>query len=111
MSRILVPVIDYNTPPVVDAALTADMREFSNWRQERCDDFNESVIAPTVGAPAVGVSCAVGEDLISLLICAGGLINEAHQSSQRASAASDCNSSYPGPGRWSGSTLPQGYGQ
>jgi hypothetical protein len=111
MSRILSPAIDYNSPPSVDATLTADMRAFSNWRQERCEDFNTSVITSSAAAPATGVVCAVGEDLISLLVCAGGLIGEAHQASQRASAASDCNSSYPGLGRWEESTLPRGYGQ
>ncbi len=108
---IKVPIIGYNMPPAPDANLTGDMRAFSNWRQGRCDAFNESVLNSSLEAPATATVCAMAETPITAAACGGALIKQAYDASKRVGQGTDCNASYPGPGKWPGSTLPQGYGQ
>lgn len=110
-NRILVDLITYNPPPGPDARLVEDMRGYRNWREGRCDEFDASVVQSSVESAPVSAGCVAIETGIGGLVCAGGLIKQAYDASRRAGQMTDCHSSYPGPGKWPGSTLPQGYGQ
>lgn len=110
-NRILVDLIQYNEPAAPDARLVEDMRGFKNWREGRCQAFNESVIQSSAEAAPTSVGCVAVETGIGGLVCAGGLIKQAYDASRRAGQMTDCKSAYPGPGKWPGSTLPQGYGE
>ena len=93
-----------------DPRLVQDHIAFENWRDERCDDFNESVIESSVAAGPTAAACTL-DGWASELACAGGLIHQAYEVGRRNSAMTDCNSEYPGPGRWEGSNLPRNHGQ
>lgn len=110
-NRIKVPLINYTMPSAPDAALVGDLGEFSNWKQQRCSEFNQSVINSSAEAPATALACAAAETPITAAACGGALIKQAYDASKRAGMATDCGSSYPGPGKWPGSKLPKGYGQ
>ena len=111
--RILVPIVDYQQDtgryPGLDPEVERDAIGFNNWREQRCDDFHDSVIASSAEAPGVALSCALTETVVGGFVCAGGLGKQAWDANRRASAMTDCNATYPGPGRWKGSTLPKGY--
>ena len=107
---VLVPVVEYEHPGL-DPAVVEDAIAFENWQEERCEEFNESVINSSLEAPAVGAACALFETGGGAIVCAGGLIKQAWDASRRASSMTDCKAAYPGPGQWRGSTLPKGYGQ
>ena len=100
------PVMD----PVVFEKLTGDIRDYETARKQRCEDFRASLIGSTLETPAVGSACWVNT-LLGGAGCVGGLSKQLWDAAERYRAASDCDSSYPGPGKWNGSRLPVNYGK
>lgn len=91
--------------------IEVDMRNFDNWRQDRCESFNDSVAGSTIEAPITATGCAAFETGAGLLVCIGGVGKQIFDNIQRVSMMTDCSATYPGPGRWKNSGLPKNYGQ
>jgi hypothetical protein len=110
-SPILVDVWEADDFNLQDFLVAQDQIDFNNWRERECQAFDDSLARSLTSAPAVGIACAAGEGIGPETACAAGWLQEIYQVTRRASQGANCGSQYPGPGRWRGSTLPQGYGQ
>lgn len=110
-SSVYVDVVDPGELNLSDFLIQQDRNDFNEWREGECEAFQDSLASSLTTAPAVGISCASGEGWFPETICAAGWINEIYQTARRAGQQANCASQYPGPGRWEGSDLPQGYGQ
>ena len=116
---------------LIDGLRQGDYQAFNRFRASQCQAMRGSQITIGAGVVAAGAGCgtvllefvaggaAVGGvgagpgagigAALGGLSCLAGSVIVASEAAERQRQARDCNSEYPGPGNWEGSTLPRGF--